>query len=134
MINCSQTKFVAIILVMSVFFMRFFAWPIFCLTLLIFRPLAPFSSVSAQTVLETYTYGVKGWREVEDTPHYWHPPPRPQLVNPTPPPQRWAALPPPPPSLVLEQKIVKNTQFYTNFLNFFQTFWNCLSVFEFFPP
>ena len=38
MINCSQTNFVAIILVLSVFFMRFFAWPIFRLTLLTFRP------------------------------------------------------------------------------------------------
>ena len=70
-INCSQTKFVAIILVLSVFFfMRFFAWQIFRLTLLTFRPQKrdearpknweSFSSVSAQTVLETYTYGVKG--------------------------------------------------------------------------
>ena len=32
--NCSQTKFVAIILVLSAFFMRFFVWPIFRLTLL----------------------------------------------------------------------------------------------------
>ena len=34
MFNSSQMKFVAIILVLSVFFVRFFAWPIFCLTLL----------------------------------------------------------------------------------------------------
>ena len=39
LINCYQTKFVAIILVLSVFFlMPIFAWPIFCLTLLTFRP------------------------------------------------------------------------------------------------
>ena len=36
MFNCSQTKFVSIMLVLSVFFMRFFAWPIFCLTHLTF--------------------------------------------------------------------------------------------------
>ena len=36
-INCPQTKFVAIILVLSVFFMRFFAWQIFLLTLFTFR-------------------------------------------------------------------------------------------------
>ena len=36
--NCSQTKFVAVILVLSVFFMRFFAWPIFRLTILTFSP------------------------------------------------------------------------------------------------
>ena len=36
--NCSQTKFVAIILVLVVSFMRFFAWPIFGLTHLTFRP------------------------------------------------------------------------------------------------
>ena len=36
--NFSQTKFVAIILVMLVFFMRFLAWPIFFLTHFTFRP------------------------------------------------------------------------------------------------
>ena len=72
---CSQKNFVAIILVLSVFFMQFFARPNFRLTHLTFRPqerdkqVAPsehlvllelFSSVLAQTVLETYSYGVKG--------------------------------------------------------------------------
>ena len=34
----AKTKFVAIILVLSVFFMRFFTWPIFRLARLTFRP------------------------------------------------------------------------------------------------
>ena len=38
LINCSQTKFVEIIAVLSVFCMRFFAWPIFRLNHLTFRP------------------------------------------------------------------------------------------------
>ena len=74
-INCSQTKFVAIILVLSVSFMRFFARPIFRLRLLTFRPqqrsikvapsghyvlVEPISYVSIQIVLETFNYGVKG--------------------------------------------------------------------------
>ena len=37
-IICSRMQFVAIILVLSVFFMQFFAWPIFRLTHLTFRP------------------------------------------------------------------------------------------------
>ena len=37
LINCSQTKFLAIMLVLLIFFMRFFAWPIFHLTHLTFR-------------------------------------------------------------------------------------------------
>ena len=78
--------------------MRFFAWPIFRLTLLTFRPqkrdkqvapsghyvlFEPFRSVSAQTVLETC----------------WHPPPL--FVDPpppllAPPPTPTELLPPPP--------------------------------------
>ena len=73
--NCFQRKFVTVILVLSVFFLRFFAWPIFRLTPLTFRTqkrdkqvapsghwvlLEPFSSISVETVLETYTYAVKG--------------------------------------------------------------------------
>ena len=77
LINCSQTKFVAIILVLSVFFYAIFRLTNFSSDALTFRPqkrdkqvapsghyvlLEPFRSVSAQTVLETYTYtyGVRG--------------------------------------------------------------------------
>ena len=49
--NCSQTKFLAIILVLSVFFMRFFAWPIFRLTLLTFRPQKRDKQVAPNPVL-----------------------------------------------------------------------------------
>ena len=88
----------------GLFFMRFFAWPIFRLTLLTFRPqkrdkqvapsghyvlLEPFRSVSAQTVLETYTL-LMVWGAVL---RGWHPPP---FVDPPPP-----LLAPPPPTALL---------------------------------
>ena len=84
----------------------------------------PFSSVSAQTVLETYTYGVKGGAKRLKTPplltphpHYC-PTPRHALLPP-PPLKRWttphAALgAPPPPFLATdEQPLAKNTRIYT---------------------
>ena len=74
--NCSQTKFVAIILVVSVVFKcDFFAWPIFRPTLLAFRPPTTGWTGSAQRALRALrafhlcfssncfvglTYGVKG--------------------------------------------------------------------------
>ena len=76
--------------------------------------LEPFSSVSAQTVLETYTYVVKGqFLEVEDPstvapPRLPQPLPPPRAVTPTPLlPQSARA----PPFLATEeQPIAKNTQ------------------------
>ena len=73
--------------------------------------LEPFSSVSAQNVWEIY--GVKCGREVEDTPtvdprRY---PPTALLPHPT--------VAPPPTVATFEQPIAENTQFYTNFHNFF---------------
>ena len=56
--------------------------------------LEPFRSVSAQTVLETYTYGVKSGSEVETPPPLVDPPP-PLLAPPTPPPPHRAFAPPP---------------------------------------
>ena len=46
MFNCSQTKFVAIILVLLVF-MQFVAWKIFHLTLLTIRPQRRYKQVTA---------------------------------------------------------------------------------------
>ena len=42
--------------------------------------------------------------------------------------------PPPPVATFFEQPIAKNTQFYSNFLKFFQAFSNFLTVFEFHQP
>ena len=132
---------------MSVYFMRFFAWPIFRLTLLTFRPkkrdkqIAPswhlvllelFSSVSAETVLETYTYGVMGGSLRLKTPHCWPPitPHRAPHNVAIPLPSHQPQLhPPPPPAPITvatdEQPIAENTQFYTNFSRiFFKLFEN----------
>ena len=81
--------------------------------------LEPFRSVSAQNVLDTYTYGVKGGREV-DTPtvdprqYYPHPPtallPPPHFAHPLS--IRPPVQPPPPTVATFEQPIAKNTHFY----------------------
>ena len=134
--NCSLTKFY-LQFYLSVFFMRFFAWQIFCLTHLTFRPqkrdkqvapsghyvlLEPFSPVSAQTVLDT-----KGRLSlIEDphtpplTPHYCPHSSR-AVASISPPVQ------PPSPVATDEQPLAKTTQIYTNFHIFSQAvpFFEC---------
>ena len=146
-------NFVAIILVLWSFFMRFFAWPIFRLTLLTFRPqtgsaqralsdlrvsqLCFSSNCFGDLFLYLWCEGLKrGWRH----PHCWPPPllppPPTALLRPFP------LLPPPFPSApwwthpteaTFEWPLAKNTQFYTNFHIFFKLSENLLFLSSFSP-
>ena len=95
--------------------------------------LEPLSFVSAQTVLWTYTYGVKGGREFVDTPTVDPPatiaPPSPHravahhlTVNRPPPSPSAPGAFPTPIVATFEQPIAKNMQLHTKFNNFFQSF------------
>ena len=94
--------------------------------------LEPFSSCSAQTFGDLYLWCEGRFLEVKDTPavdppHHYCPPPHccPAPPSPSARSPSCSALrtppPPPPPSVItFEQQIAKNTQFYTNFHNFFK--------------
>ena len=82
--------------------------------------LEPFISVSAQTVLETYTY------DVNRDPHCWPPPP-----NIAPPHRDVATIPllPTPPSLPISPRF--NDRSFSNFLiNFNSNFWKIIIMFQ----
>ena len=146
-----QMKFLAILLVLSVFFMRFFAWPIFRLTLLTFRPqkrdkqvapsgnqvlLEAFSSVFQlklfwKLILMVWRAVLRGWRH----PHCWPPTIAPHPA--VPPPHHFCPFPslpisprctPPPPP------IAKNSNFILifNFFNLFENVFSALGINE--PP
>ena len=118
--NCSQMKFVAIILVLSVFLGDFSLDRFFMINRKLpagIKCSLSLSAVSAPNVLETNTYVVPrgvlwGWRPLHCSPPtiaLW--PPTPQCNPP---------LPPFP--ATDEQPLAKNTQIYTVFTIFFQDF------------
>ena len=133
----SQTKFVAIVLVLSVFFLCDFSLDrIFRLTLLTFRPKKQDKQGSAQRALSAlrafqfcFSPNCFGDLTVDKlltlpttapTPPLLPPTPPHRAVAPTPllPPPYQPPIVPPPPVATFEQPIAKNTQFYTHFENF----------------
>ena len=143
MFNCSQTKFVEIILVLSVFFKAIFRLTNFSSDDFDFSSPKTGQTGSAQQALsalrafqlcfssncfgDLYLWCEGRFLEIEDTPPPLFTPP---LLTPPPSPHRRCCPTPlpfsphctPTPMATDEQPIAKNTQFYTNFRNFFQAF------------